>query len=83
MFKKIDCVMVRVDDVTSAEKFYSDVFGLKPRWRERGAVGMGMPETDAELVLHSSADIPQLRSRVANSSTRASRRLPCSRKLIV
>ena len=58
MFKKIDCVMVRVDDVESAEKFYSEVFGLKPRWREGGAVGMGMPDTDAEIVLHSSADIP-------------------------
>jgi predicted enzyme related to lactoylglutathione lyase len=58
MFKKIDCVMVRVDDVASAEKFYADVFGLKPRWREAGAVGMRMPDTDAEIVLHSSADIP-------------------------
>jgi predicted enzyme related to lactoylglutathione lyase len=58
MFKKIDCVMVRVDDVVSAEKFYSEVFGLKPRWREAGAVGIGMPETDAEIVLHSDAGIP-------------------------
>lgn len=58
MFKKIDCVMIRVDDVASAEKFYAEVFGLKPRWREAGAVGMGMPETDAEIVLHSNARIP-------------------------
>jgi lactoylglutathione lyase len=58
MFKKIDCVMIRVDDVSAAEKFYADVFGLKMRWREGGAVGMGMPETDAEIVLHDSADIP-------------------------
>lgn len=58
MFKKIDCVMIRVDDVSSAEKFYAEVFGLKPRWREAGAVGMGMSETDAEIVLHDSADIP-------------------------
>lgn len=58
MFKKIDCVMIRVDDVASAEKFYSDVFGLKPLWREAGTVGMGMPETDAEIVLHNNPDIP-------------------------
>ncbi len=58
MFRKIDCVMIRVDDVSSAEKFYSEVFGLKPLWREAGAVGMNMPETDAEIVLHNSADIP-------------------------
>ena len=58
MFKKIDCVMIRVDDVVAGEKFYSDVFGLKPVWREAGSVGMGMPETDAEIVLHNNAEIP-------------------------
>ena len=58
MFKKIDCVMIRVDDVAAAEKFYSEVFGLKPLWREAGSVGMGFPETDAEIVLHSTAGIP-------------------------
>lgn len=58
MFKKIDCVMVRVGDVAAGERFYSEVFGLKPLWREDGSVGMGMPETDAEIVLHNQAGIP-------------------------
>lgn len=58
MFKKIDCVMIRVDDVAAGEKFYSEVFGLKPLWRETGSVGMGLPETDAEIVLHNNADTP-------------------------
>ena len=58
MFKKIDCVMIRVDDLAEGEKFYSEVFGLEPLWREAGSVGMGMPETDAEIVLHTSAEIP-------------------------
>jgi lactoylglutathione lyase len=58
VFKKIDCVMVRVGDVAAGERFYSEVFGLKPLWREDGSVGMGMPETDAEIVLHNSAGIP-------------------------
>ena len=58
MFKKIDCVMIRVDDVVAGEKFYSEVFGLRPLWREAGSVGMGLRETDAEIVLHNNADIP-------------------------
>jgi lactoylglutathione lyase len=58
MFKKIDCVMIRVDDVAAGEKFYSEVFGLQPLWREAGSVGLGLPETDAEIVLHNNADIP-------------------------
>ncbi len=58
MFKKIDCVMIRVDDVAAAEKFYSEVFRLRPLWREASSVGMGLPESDAEIVLHNIAEIP-------------------------
>jgi lactoylglutathione lyase len=58
MLKKIDCVMIRVDDVGAGERFYSEVFGLKPLWRDAGSVGMGLPDTDAEIVLHNNANIP-------------------------
>jgi len=58
MFKKIDCVMIRVDDVAAAENYYAEVFGLVPRWRQDGSVGMRLPETDAEVVLHNNASIP-------------------------
>ena len=58
MFKKIDCVMIRVDDVAAGEKFYAEVFGLKPLWREARSVGMRLPETDAEIVLHDNSQIP-------------------------
>jgi predicted enzyme related to lactoylglutathione lyase len=58
MLKKIDCVMIRVDDVAAAEKFYSEVFGLKALWREAGSVGMALPEANAEIVLHNNAAIP-------------------------
>jgi predicted enzyme related to lactoylglutathione lyase len=58
MLKKIDCVMIRVDDVAAGEKFYSEVFGLKALWREAGSVGMALPETNAEVVLHNNSAIP-------------------------
>jgi predicted enzyme related to lactoylglutathione lyase len=58
MLKKIDCVMIRVDDLAASEKFYSEVFGLKALWREAGSVGMALPETNAEIVLHNNAAIP-------------------------
>jgi lactoylglutathione lyase len=58
MFKKIDCVMIHVDDVPAAVKFYSETFGMKPLWTDGGATGLGFPDTDAEIVLHSNADIP-------------------------
>ena len=57
VLRKIDCVMVRVDDLSAAEGFYSRLLGLRALWRDESSVGMGMPETDAEVVLHT-MDLP-------------------------
>ena len=56
--RKIDCVMLRVDDLEAAAQYYADVFGLKRSWQDSTSVGMLMPETDAEIVLHT-RDIPK------------------------
>lgn len=58
MLRKIDCVMLRVDDLEAAARYYTDVFGLKRSWQDNTSVGMLMPETDAEIVLHTT-DIPK------------------------
>jgi lactoylglutathione lyase len=52
MLRKIDCVMVRVDDLATATEFYTRVFGLRRLWHDESSVGLGMPDTDAEVVLH-------------------------------
>jgi lactoylglutathione lyase len=57
MLRKIDCVMVRIADLDSAARFYTEVFGLRELWRDASSVAMGMPETDAEIVLHT-IDLP-------------------------
>jgi lactoylglutathione lyase len=58
MLKKIDCVMIYVDNVDAAIAFYSRVLGLRPLWRDEQSVGMGFPESDAEIVLHDDATLP-------------------------
>src|SRR5262245_42262590 len=52
MLRKIDCVMVRVDDLDGAVDFYTRTFGLRANWRDGSSAGLKMPETDAEIVLH-------------------------------
>ncbi|MEU4422511.1 VOC family protein [Actinoplanes sp. NPDC024001] len=52
MLRKIDCVMVPVTDLEGAAVFYTRVFGLHELWRDDAAVGLTMPDTDAEIVLH-------------------------------
>jgi predicted enzyme related to lactoylglutathione lyase len=55
MLRKIDCVMVRVDDLDAGIAFYTGALGLRPLWRDETSAGLGMPETDAEIVLHTFA----------------------------
>ena len=58
MLRKIDCVMIRVEDVDVSAAYYAKVFGLRPKWSGEGAVGQVFPEADAEIVLHREVAIP-------------------------
>ncbi len=58
MLRKIDCVMIRVEDLEAAVAYYTSVFGLRSVWRDATAIGLAFPETDAEIVLHCDQGIP-------------------------
>ena len=58
MLCKIDCIMIRVDDVEKAAAYYAQVFGLRPQWSGDEAIGLVFPESDAEVVLHNDPNIP-------------------------
>jgi catechol 2,3-dioxygenase-like lactoylglutathione lyase family enzyme len=51
LFRKIDCTMLRADDLDTAIAFYSGL-GHAMIWRSEEAVAFRLPETDAELVIH-------------------------------
>jgi lactoylglutathione lyase len=57
VLRKIDCVMVRVPDLMRASEFYTRAFGLRQLWADEASIGMGLTETDAEIVLHT-MDLP-------------------------
>ena len=58
VLRMIDCVMVPVGDLDEAADFYARVFGLRRLWQDETAVGMGMPETSSEIVLHTMDLLP-------------------------
>ncbi|MGH2506968.1 MAG: VOC family protein [Ktedonobacteraceae bacterium] len=60
MLKRIDRVLIRVNDVTEAANFYSDVFGLKPIWwdDQRAQAGLLFQDSETEIVLHTDPYIP-------------------------
>ncbi len=49
--QKIDCVRLYVSDLDAGLAFYRDHLGHELIWRTERAVGLRMPETDAEIVL--------------------------------
>jgi|HubBroStandDraft_6_1064221.scaffolds.fasta_scaffold752634_1 predicted enzyme related to lactoylglutathione lyase len=59
LLRKIDCVMLHVDDLSSASEFYQRTLGLELLWSNEHSVSLGMPQTDAEIVLHDNPDIPR------------------------
>jgi lactoylglutathione lyase len=52
LVSKIDCVRLSVPNLESGLAFYKDGLGFQVKWRSDKSVGLGMPDTDAELVLH-------------------------------
>lgn len=46
MLRKIDCVMILVEDVKAAMAYYSDVFGLRPVWWDERSAGLVFPESE-------------------------------------
>jgi predicted enzyme related to lactoylglutathione lyase len=58
LIRKVDCVSLPVTDLAVAVTFYRDHLGHQLIWRTSSAVGLRLPESDAELVLHTDARPP-------------------------
>ena len=52
LIRKVDCVSLPVRDLDEALAFYRDRLGHALIWRSETAVGLRLPDCDAELVLH-------------------------------
>jgi lactoylglutathione lyase len=50
--RKVDCIRLYVPDLEAGLAFYRDRLGHELIWRSDTAAGLRLPESDAELVLH-------------------------------
>jgi lactoylglutathione lyase len=73
LFRKIDCVRLPVPDVDEALAFYRDGLGLRMIWRTETAAGLGMPDTDAEIVLQTERPELEVDMLVDDADAAASR----------
>jgi len=53
LFRKVDCLSLKVADLDAALDFYGRKLGHPLLWRSKTAAGLQMPDSDAELVIHS------------------------------
>lgn len=59
MFRKVDCVRLRVPDLDQGLKFYCEKLGHTLSWRRGNEeAGLRMPESETELVLFTDASGP-------------------------
>lgn len=52
LFQKVDCLSLPVTDLDEALRFYRDALGHELIWRDESAAGLRLPDSSAELVLH-------------------------------
>jgi len=52
LFRKIDCYLLKAPSLDAAVDFYGERLGHALIWRGDTAAGFALPETDAELVVH-------------------------------
>lgn len=55
VFRKIDCLSLPVPDLEAALEFYSEKLGHDLLWRSSTAAALKLPDSNAELVLHTDA----------------------------
>ena len=58
LIRKVDCVSLPVGNLAEAVTFYRDHLGHELIWHTSSAVGLRLPESDTELVLHTETRPP-------------------------
>jgi predicted enzyme related to lactoylglutathione lyase len=73
LFKQIDCIRLPVSDLEAALAFYRDRLGHELVWRSERSVGLRLPDTDAEIVLHTEEQGQEIDLKVESADAAAAR----------
>ncbi len=60
LYRKVDCVRLPVADLDAALAFYRDALGHELNWRTATSAGLRMPDSDAEIVIHTGGGPPEV-----------------------
>jgi lactoylglutathione lyase len=74
LIRKVDCVRLYVTDLEAGLAFYRDQLGHELIWRTEVAAGLRLPESDAEIVLQTEQQAPEI-DLLVDSADEAARRI--------
>ena len=83
LVRQVDCVRFYVSDLDQGLAFYRDQLGHELIWRTERAVGLRMPDTDAEIVLQTEDRGQELDLKVASAEAAAMRFEKAGGKVLV
>jgi len=83
LIQKVDCVRLYVPDLDSGLAFYGEQLGHELVWRTEQAIGLRMPDTDAEIVLHTEPQEPEIDFKVQSADAAAVRFAQAGGKIVV
>jgi lactoylglutathione lyase len=83
LFQKVDCLRLPVPELDAGLAFYRDQLGHQVIWHTAQAVGLRMPNTDAEIVLYTGDFGQEIDLKVESADLAASRIEAAGGKVIV
>jgi len=83
LVQKVDCVRFCVSDLNADLAFYRDQLGHQVIWRTEQQVGLRMPNTNAEIVLHTEQGEPEINLKVHSVDVAAVRFEAAGGKIVV
>jgi predicted enzyme related to lactoylglutathione lyase len=83
LLQAVDCIRLYVPDLEAGLAFYRDTLGHRLVWRSEDAVGLAMPGSATELVLHTDPIPPEIDFKVASADDAAQQIEAAGGKVIV
>jgi predicted enzyme related to lactoylglutathione lyase len=69
LIRKVDCIRIPVPNLEAGLKFYQDALGHELIWRTKTSIGLRIPESEAEIVIHTERDEPETDLTVEDVNT--------------
>ena len=83
LMRKVDCVRLYVPDLEAGLAFYRDRLGHELIWRTEDQVGLRMPDSDVEIVLHTKPQEPEVDMLVDSTDAAAARVVAAGGSIVV